>query len=259
MTADAWQNTYGGNGDAFLVKLSPDGQVLFSTFIGGAKSDFGNAIVLVEDEPIVGGTSDGDGFVQRGPSRRAAFGGTGEEKLTGIAHYKRTLYATGYTKSKDWKTLRGTTDAFVVRLNAQTLAIERAEYFGGSGDDSAWGIAVDRRGRVFIAGQSDSPDLPRANRGYQKSNRGGVDAFVARIGGPTTWFGGSQRTRPATTVRTSQSMPMAMSGLRVSPIPRTSRRKVCMAEVMVTRSSRSSIRRWTEFASPHTAAAEGEN
>ncbi len=193
VTADAWQKAYGGDGDAFLVKLSPSGRVLFSTFIGGPKSDFGNAIVVVDDQPVIGGTSGGDGFVQRGPSSRTRFGGSGEEKLTGLAHYRGTLYATGYTKSKDWKTLQGATDAFLVQLNAQTLANEHAEYFGGSGEDSAWGVAVDKRGRVFLAGQTDSPDLARANRGYQKTKRGGVDAFIAQIGGPATYFGGSEK------------------------------------------------------------------
>ncbi len=193
VTADAWQKIYGGDGDAFLMKLSPTGQVLFSTFVGGPKSDFGNAIVLIDDEPVIGGTSDGDGFVQRGPSRRVTFGGKGEEKLTGMAHHGAKLYATGYTKSKDWKKLRGPSDAFVVRLNARTLAVEKVEYFGGSGSDSAWGIAIDKRGGVYIAGQTDSPDLPRADRGFQKKNHGGVDAFVARIGGATTYFGGSQK------------------------------------------------------------------
>lgn len=193
VTADAWQKTYGGGGDAFLVKLSPVGEVLFATFVGGPKSDFGNAIVIVNDKPVIGGTSGGDGFVQAGPSRRVAFGGSGEEKLTGIAHHKGTLYAAGYTRSNDWKPLRGPSDAFVVTLNAQTLAVEKAEYFGGSGDDSAWGVAADRRGRVFIAGQTDSLDLPHANRGYQKANRGGGDAFIAQIGGRATYFGGSQK------------------------------------------------------------------
>ncbi len=193
VTGDAWQMSYGGGGDAFLVKLSPAGHVLFSTFIGGPKSDFGNAIVIAGGEPIIGGTSDGDGFVQRGPARRVTFGGNGEEKLTGLAHYGAKLYATGYTKSKDWRTLRGPSDAFVVRLNARSLALEKAEYFGGSGDDSVWGIAVNKDGAVFIAGQTTSPDLPRAHRGFQKQFRGGVDAFIARIGGPTTYFGGSQR------------------------------------------------------------------
>ena len=194
VTADAWQKTYGGgDGDAFLMKLSPDGRVLFSTFAGGPKSDFGNAIIIAGNQPIIGGTSDGDGFVQSGPSNRVTFGGQGEEKLTGLAYHRARLFAAGYTKSNDWKTLRGASDAFVVRLNAQTLAIENAEYFGGSGDDSAWGIAVDRHGRVFIAGHTNSPDLPGANRGYQKVNRGGVDAFIAQIGGPATYFGGSQK------------------------------------------------------------------
>ncbi len=194
VTADAWQKSYGGgDGDAFLMKLAPDGRVLFSTFAGGPKSDFGNAIVIVGNRPIIGGTSDGDGFVQSGSSRRVTFGGKGEEKLTGLAYHRGRLFATGYTKSSDWKTLRGAMDAFVVTLNAQTLAIETAEYFGGSGEDSAWGITVDRRGRVFIAGQTNSTDLPGANRGYQKANRGGVDAFIAQIGGPATYFGGSQK------------------------------------------------------------------
>ena len=193
VTADAWQKTYGGDGDAFLMKLSPGGQVLFSTFIGGPKSDYGNAIALVGHQAVIGGTSDGDGFVQSGPSKRITFGGSGEEKLTGIAHHRGKLYATGYTRSDDWKKLRGPSDAFVVKLNARSLAVESTQYFGGSGDDSAWGIAVDKRGRVFIAGQTSSTDLPGTSGGYQRINQGGIDAFVAQIGGPATYFGGSQK------------------------------------------------------------------
>lgn len=195
VTADAWQKTYGGGGDAFLVKLSPTGGVLFSTFIGGPQSDFGNAIALVDNEPVIGGTSGGDGFVQRGPARHVTFGGKGEEKLTGLAYRQGKLFACGYTKSNDWRALRGSSDAFLVTLNARTLAIERTEYFGGSGNDSAWGIAVDRRGRVFIAGQTDSPDLPYTQRGFQKRSGGEVDAFVARLGGTpaASYFGGSKK------------------------------------------------------------------
>lgn len=193
VTPNAWQKTYGGAGDAFLIKLSPTGHVLFSTFLGGPQQDFGNAIALVANEPVIAGTTGGDGFVQRGPARRVTFGGSGEEKVTGLAHRNGKLWTTGYTKSADWRTLRGPSDAFVVRLNANTLAMEKAEYFGGSADDSAWGIAVDHHGRVFLAGQTTSPDLPGARHGYQKTNHGGVDAFVARLGGPATYFGGSQK------------------------------------------------------------------
>jgi hypothetical protein len=190
VTGDAWQKTLGGDGDAFLMKLSPEGRVLLSTYIGGPGNDFGNAIALIDGEPVIGGTSDGNGFVQRGKGR-VTFGGSGEEKLTGIAVHRGKIHATGYTKSKDWKTLRGPSDAFVVRIDAKSMAIEHEEFFGGIGDDSAWGIAVDKRGRVYIAGQTDSPDLPGARRGFQKKSHGAADAFVAQIGGPATYFGGA--------------------------------------------------------------------
>lgn len=191
VTADAWQGRYGGAGDMFVVRLSPEGRVEFSTFAGGAEMDYGNAIVLDGDVPVFGGTSGGDGFVQRGAGRRVRFGGSGEEKLTGMAFYRGKVFAVGYTQSGDWGKLRGGMDAFVVRLDARSLAVEQTRYFGGSGNDSAWGVAVDRRGRVYLAGQTDSPDLPGAGRGYQKRLRGGVDAFVARLDGPATYFGGS--------------------------------------------------------------------
>ncbi|MEZ5399601.1 MAG: SBBP repeat-containing protein [Bryobacteraceae bacterium] len=191
VTADAWQKAYGGEGDAFLMKLSPAGDMLFSTFIGGPRLDFGNAIAIAGGQPILGGSSGGDGFVQYGPSKRVTFGGSGEEKLTGIAHHRGKVHATGYTKSNDWKTLQGPSDAFVVTLNLDRMAVESARYFGGTGEDSAWGIAVDPRGRVVIAGQTTSNHLPGSGRGFQRTNHGGADAFVARIGGPATYFGGS--------------------------------------------------------------------
>lgn len=89
----------------------------------------------------------------------------------------------GYTKSKDWKILRGPSDALVVRMDAKTLAVEHEEFHGGSGDDSAWESGVDKHGGVFLAGQTDSPDLPGARRGFLKKNHGARDGFVARIGG----------------------------------------------------------------------------
>jgi hypothetical protein len=54
-------------------------------------------------------------------------------------------------------------------------------YFGGSGMDSATGIAIDGYGNTYIAGWTTSTDLSTLNpvRSY---NSGGVDAFVAKLG-----------------------------------------------------------------------------
>ena len=46
-TTDAIQQQYaGGDSDAFLVKLAPDGKVVYSTFIGGSGTDQGNGLEI---------------------------------------------------------------------------------------------------------------------------------------------------------------------------------------------------------------------
>ena len=44
----------GGEGDAFLVKIAPDGQLLHSTFIGGSGMDIGDALALNGDAIYLG-------------------------------------------------------------------------------------------------------------------------------------------------------------------------------------------------------------
>jgi hypothetical protein len=214
VTSYARQKRYGGGGDAFLVKLSPIGSVLFSTFIGGPKSDFGKAIAIIANQPVIGGTSDEDAFVQRGH----------RHVRPSAARAKKNSLETHITK-----------------------------------DGSMWGIAVDKRGRVFIAGQPDSRDLPHANRGYQKVNRGGVDAFIAQIGGPTTYFGDSKKDEAGYDGQKSQSVRTAMSGSPVSLTQRTSTLKGPTAVATVTNSLPGSHRRWTTGSLPRTQAVREGN
>ena len=87
---------------------------------------------------------------------------------------------------------------FLSRLNLPGLAITFSTYFGGSGDDSGWGVAMDETGAPVVAGVTDSIDLPVSGNAFQQTARGGLDAFVARFDGPAystvqlTYFGGSQ-------------------------------------------------------------------
>ncbi|HZT23370.1 MAG TPA: SBBP repeat-containing protein [Verrucomicrobiae bacterium] len=77
-------------------------------------------------------------------------------------------------------------------------------YFGGNGDDTAWAVAVDTNGFVYIAGQTTStqlaPGQPLAtSNAVQTTEHGGSqtgDAFVAKFSGGTnlvymTYLGGS--------------------------------------------------------------------
>ena len=228
VTDDAVQPRFGGGeSDAFLFAISPDGTVAYGTFLGGAGDDVGNALELDgSGRALVGGTTTSADFPGRSSSvtRRAdafisswrlsdpaslrsiVFGGSSEEKLTGIAlDGKGGLFAVGYTKSNDFPVhdpvqsdLRGGSDLFLARLQASDLAIAFSTYLGGSGDDSGWGVAVDGTGAPVVAGTTDSRDLPVSGEAFQKKAQGGSDAFVARLDGPAhrivqlTYFGGSR-------------------------------------------------------------------
>ena len=228
VTDDALQPRFGGGeSDSFLVSIAPDGRVLYGTFLGGEGVDVGNALELVgSGRVLVGGTTtstdfpdqngsgtgNADAFISSWRLSDAAshhsvvFGGSSEEKLTGIAlDGKGGVFAVGYTKSDDFPVhdpfqpnLRGVSDLFLVRLRVSGLAISFSTYLGGSGDDSGWGVAVDERGAPVVAGITDSQDLPVSEDAFQRTAQGGLDAFVARLDGPAfrtvrlTYYGGSQ-------------------------------------------------------------------
>src|SRR5262249_34254723 len=55
-----------------------------------------------------------------------------------------------------------------------------ASYAGGSGDDAAYGLAVDAQGASYLAGSTLSANFPTQN-GFQSSQQGGQDAFVLKM------------------------------------------------------------------------------
>ena len=89
--------------------------------------------------------------------------------------------------------LNGPQDAFVARLNAaavfgQTTTGSWASYFGGSGTDQGTAITLDVNQNTYIAGDTNSTDLPFAKAlpvtsGVNGSaNNGGYDAFFTQFG-----------------------------------------------------------------------------
>src|SRR5262249_54068189 len=123
--------------DAFVTKLDPSGGVVFSTYLGGLGEDQGLGVAL-----------DLAGNVYLGGTTRS-----------------RNLVVTGKAQQQE---LGGGTDVFVTEINALGRRILYSSYFGGSGDDllsqtSTGGIAVDRAGNIYLAGTTQSSDLPTLN------------------------------------------------------------------------------------------------
>lgn len=57
----------------------------------------------------------------------------------------------------------------------------RATYFGGIGNDSAWGITLDDDGNVYVAGYTASVDFPATPGSYVSGTRGKGDVFVLKM------------------------------------------------------------------------------
>ncbi len=212
VTRDALQRAYGGGDyDAFLAKLGTDGRIVYASFIGGSDADQGDGIVLLPNGDVliagttwsgdfpfvkasVGARGKGDAFVARmkpgdGSVHSAAvFGGSGAEKLTGIAWKGGTVWATGYTESVDFPAERalqaklgGTMDAFLAAMPDGLGQLSFASFIGGSGPDSGWGVAVDASGNPVIAAITESDDLKITSGAPQKKRAGDSDAFVMKL------------------------------------------------------------------------------
>jgi hypothetical protein len=216
-TAGAFQTTYGGNSDAFVIKLNGVGSApLYSTYLGGSYGDQGEGIALdasgnayvtgftySSDFPTTSGafqtTVDGlyDVFVTKLNAAGSALlystylGGRNEDYGAGIAlDASDNAYVTGHTQSFDFPTTPGAIqitfggdeDVFVSKLNAPGSALLYSTYLGGSSGDGGSGIAVDASGNAYVTGVVRSSDFPTTPDAFQTTFGGAnFDAFVAKI------------------------------------------------------------------------------
>lgn len=73
----------------------------------------------------------------------------------------------------------GAQDAYLFRMDP-ALGTIQSTFYGGSGNDSGYGVQFDSNGQIFITGGSDSPDLPMAGTPYRSTANGDVDGYIAR-------------------------------------------------------------------------------
>jgi hypothetical protein len=150
-TANAWQPKSGGGEDAFVARLSAEGsQLVYSTYLGGSGDDVGYGIAV---DPA-----------------------TADALVAGETYSPNFPTANAYQP-----TYGGGGDAFVARFSADGGVLVYSSYLGGTGEDKAYGIAVDpATGDALVTGQTYSPDFPTVNA-VQAAYGGGGDAFVARL------------------------------------------------------------------------------
>ncbi len=175
-TTGAYQETSSSMstiGDAFVSKIGPAGNTLeYSSFIGGANEDFANSIAV---------DSAKNAYI---------FGTTTSKDLVPADVF-------GYQK-----TLSGSRDAFLFKMNAEGSAAVYATYLGGStAYDYGEGVSVDNEGYTYVIGSTASTDFPTTKDAFQtkKAYMIGLDtdAYVTKFNAAgtelvySTYLGGS--------------------------------------------------------------------
>jgi hypothetical protein len=162
--------------DVFVTKVNAAGSALvYSSYLGSSGSDlgFGIAVDLSGNVYLAG--------------------------LTLSSDFPRVNQIPGACNGECSNSLNY--DAYVTKINAAGSALVYSSYLGGSGNDSARGIAVDGSENAYLAGSSGSTDFPVVNQipGICAQNScGGFAAKVNAAGSALVYssrFGGSNATQ----------------------------------------------------------------
>ena len=169
---DPPRSHYLGAEDVFVAKLDPAGSVVFATYLGSKAYDSGHAVAV-----------DASGNIYIAGTTGGAFPTT-----PNVAQSKR-----------------GIETVFVAKLDAGG-AVTYSTMLGGRGDQTGFGIAVDKDGNAYVVGETNSVDFPvqtpfqgslagAPDKGAYQSRE--LDAFVTKVSSDgsrfiySTYLGGS--------------------------------------------------------------------
>jgi hypothetical protein len=168
--------------DAFVAKFSPDGVLLWCTYLGGPNYDRAYAVEVDSQDNIVVSGRAGPDF----PTTLGAF---------------QPAYAGVFSGSKGFY---GYQNAFVAKLSSDGTELMWASYVGKG--ELCRGVAVDYNDDVFVSNATD-PSLTQADppwyatafaNAYRSTPPGGNDVGIVKIKGDgsqvlwSTWFGGTK-------------------------------------------------------------------
>jgi hypothetical protein len=170
-TKNPYQKKSGGGIDTFVTKMNPTGTALvYSTYVGGNGTEYPFAIGV--------------------DSTGAAY----EVGNTGSANFPVTTGAFQTT----CPSCALYPAVFITKLTPSGTALAYSTFLGGSGDNRAFGVALDSSNNAYVVGWTTSTDFPTTAGAYQTTNLGGAsDVFVTEMNASgtqpvySTYLGGS--------------------------------------------------------------------
>lgn len=169
---NAFQPTNNGGTDGFVTKFDSDGNLLWSSFVGGSEMDRIHSVTFDTDQNVFlcGGT------------RSLDF------PVLDAGTYYQSVFSGGSGFGQD---VGG--DGFILKMDANGVLLW-GTYYGGSSADQASSIAIDQDDNVSIIGTTFSNDLP-LNNPFQNNLAGSSDVFLSKFDNSgnllfATYYGG---------------------------------------------------------------------
>jgi len=150
-TAGAYQTTYAGGNDGFLVKFDTSGNNKWGTYYGGTGAETQKAITIDNfGNPMIAGFT---------------------TSAAGIATVNNGTYQSTYA---------GGTDAYIAKFTPLGQRLW-GTYFGGPNAESEYALANNANGGFYSGGFTTSPTGIATTGAYQTSNLGNTDAYISRF------------------------------------------------------------------------------
>lgn len=207
-------DTHSGSYDGFLAKFDSCGNVLWSTYMGGANFDSAERLALTRDDHVVvcGYTSSLNTFTTSG-CFQSIHDGSYDAFISKIDPTGHVVWSTlfgkaggdfafditvdafnniiigGTTTSTGLYTvtgtsfqvnLKGNTDAFIARFSPSG-ALRWSTYYGGNNSEDIHVVATDLQGNVIATGESFSTNLNTSTGAYQSLNAGSSDGYIIKL------------------------------------------------------------------------------
>lgn len=212
LVKNAYQENISDGTDAFITKITPDGQeIIFSTFLGGSNDDQIKRVTTDQDDNIIviGVTSSSEQFPIKNalePNRSTSswdvflsklspdgqelffstfYGGTrpwGPAAI--ICDSNDNIIAAGETNSLGFPVVEafqedhggGELDTFLSKISPDGQNISFSTYIGGSSSEGPIGITLDSKNNILLTGSTGSNDF-KVKNAYQEDNNGWWDGF----------------------------------------------------------------------------------
>ena len=226
-----FQKSLSGTQDAIVVKLSPTGSLVFSSYLGGPNGTSASAVAVdgSSNAIVTGYATSGfpttpnafqtvnqggeDAFVTKFNSSgnliySTFLGGNSTDTASGVAADSAgNAYVTGFSYSPIFPGApsggaqpvnKGQGDVFVAKVLPDGSGLSYFTFFGGSYNDYGFGIGVDNAGNAYVGGYTHSQDLPVSPGAIQPAPAGNYDGFVFKLNAAgsavlySTYLGGNR-------------------------------------------------------------------